>query len=148
MLSKGSRKMPSDERDLLTVLRAELSFALNGGYQNPTHAQWRPQFIFQDSPACLNHDPAQAPRPCGECVLMQLVPPEGRERKFPCRHIPLNPAGETIASFYRSGTPEELEAALIQWLRAAIHKLEQEKTLVTGGHEKEEVEGKAAGRSH
>jgi hypothetical protein len=140
--------MPSDERDLLTVLQAELSFALDGGYRNPIHAQWRPQFVFQDSPTCLNHDPAQPKRPCEECVLMRLVPPEGREGKFPCRHIPLNQAGETIDSFYRSGTPEDLEAALIQWLRATIHNLVQEKATVINRPERRKGEGKAAGSFH
>jgi len=79
---------------------------------------------------------------------MRLVPPEGRERKFPCRHIPLNESGETIDSFYHSGTAEELEGALIQWLSAAIQKLEQEKTNAISGLEGRKTEGKAAGSLH
>ncbi len=79
---------------------------------------------------------------------MRLVPPEGRATRFPCRHIPLNQAGETIDSFYRSGTPEDLEAALIQWLRATIQQLEQEKVNVISRPERRKVEGKAAGSLH
>ena len=66
-------------------------------------------------------------RPCSECVLMQLVPAESREGTVPCRYIPLNEHNETIQSLYQCGTPEELEAAVGEWLMNTIHKLELEK---------------------
>jgi hypothetical protein len=46
------------------------------------------------------------------------------QRKVPCRYIPLSNRGETVDSFYRSGTQEELELALRQWLAATIERLE------------------------
>ena len=58
---------------------------------------------------------------------MQLVPSECREQKIPCRHIPLGKHGETIDSFYRTGTQQELNEAMIEWLRDTIRKLELEK---------------------
>lgn len=118
--------MAKDVRDLLTVLRNELQFLEQGGYRHTARAAWRPHFIFQDSPTCLNFDPAAEPRPCSDCVLMQLVPEVPQGKRFPCRYIPLNDRGETIDSFYRSGTEEELEKNFGQWLRSTIERLEKE----------------------
>jgi hypothetical protein len=116
--------MGKDNRDPLTVLRSELEFLEKGGYRTTARADWRPRFLFQDSPTCLNFDSTQPPRPCSECMLMQLVPADEAKRKTPCRFIPLNDHGETIDSFYRSGTAEELESAFGGWLRATIKRLE------------------------
>ena len=128
--------MTNDRRDLLDVLKAELEFLDKGGYRHTARAAWRPQFMFQDSPSCLNFDPAQPRRPCSDCVLMQLVPEDLRSEKTPCRFIPLNEQGETIDSFYRTGTQEELEAAVAQWLKTTIDRLELKKaeTLRTSEH--------------
>ena len=120
--------MTNDKRDLLDVLKAELEFLEKGGYRHTARAPWRPQFIFQDSPTCLNFDPTQQPRPCSDCLLMQLVPEDLRSKKIPCRYIPLSEHGETIDSFYRTGTQEELEAAVAQWLKTTISRLEQVKS--------------------
>src|SRR5580692_6325663 len=120
--------MSSDKRNLLTVLEAELEFVEKGGYRNTSLSAWRPQFIFQDSPTCLNSNSAQPPKPCSECVLNQLVPADLRCRNIPCRYIPLNEQGETIDSFYRCGTREELESALRNWLCTTIQRLERAST--------------------
>jgi hypothetical protein len=117
--------MVSHEKDLLDVLRAELQFIKEGGYRHTARAPWRPHFMFQDSPTCLNFDPTQPPKPCSDCILMQLVPQDVQARKVPCRYIPLNEGGETIDSFYRTGTPQELEAAVVEWLKATIERLER-----------------------
>lgn len=127
--------MTNDKRDLLTVLKAELEFLDKGGYRHTARAAWRPQFVFQDSPTCLNFDSTRQPRPCSECVLAELVPEESAKKKIPCRYIPLNERGETIDSFYRYGTAEELEAALGPWLRQTIHRLEHEKRNCTAAGE-------------
>lgn len=124
--------MSKDNRDLLTVLRAELEFVEKGGYRTTARADWRPHFIFQDSPTCLNFDPLKATRPCVECALMQVIPAESAGRKVPCRFIPLNERGETIDSFYRSGTAEELEVALGNWLRKTIEQMETGKKPCAG----------------
>jgi hypothetical protein len=112
----------NDKPNLVEVLKSELEFLDRGGYRK---LSWRPQFIFEDSPTCLNYH-SQDQKPCSECVLMQAVPPEKREEKIPCRFIPLNEQGETIDSLYRSGTREELESALRYWLTREIEKLEKE----------------------
>jgi len=119
--------MTSDKRDLLTVLKRELDFLEKGGYRHTARAPWRPQFIFQDSPSCLNFDPAQTPKPCSDCLLAQLAPENFRNRNIPCRYIQLNDSGATIDSFYRSGTQKELEATFGQWLRITIQRLEEQR---------------------
>jgi hypothetical protein len=58
---------------------------------------------------------------------MQFVPPDKREEKIPCRFIPLNDAGVTVESFYRSGTQDELESALREWLISRIETAEHVK---------------------
>ena len=112
---------------MLTVLRSELEFLEKGGYHTTARADWRPRFIFQDSPTCLNVDPTQPSKPCTDCILTQLIPEDRRDNKIPCRYIPLSENGETIDSFYRAGTREELEAAVERWLKSTIARLEREK---------------------
>jgi hypothetical protein len=125
------------------VLKAELEFVEKGGYRNTDLSAWRPQFIFQDSPTCLNSDPAQPPRPCSECILNQLVPADLRRRNIPGRYIPLNEQGETIDSFYRCGTREELESALRKWLLTTIHRLKEAKTMEETGETEIHVRARA-----
>jgi len=65
--------------------------------------------------------------PCGDCVLIQLVPPEFRSAEIPCRHIPLDKSGETMDSLYRYGDQGEIEEVFGNWLRATIQRLEEER---------------------
>lgn len=119
--------MANDNRDLIQLLKAELAFLESGGYRQSLRTPWRPQFIFEDSPTCINYGQKHRFLPCSECPLMQFVPPDSREEKIPCRHIALNAEGYTIDTYYRIGTQEELEAALSSWLRETIRQLEQER---------------------
>jgi hypothetical protein len=115
-----------DKRDLIQVLRAELSFLEQGGYRKGARYPWRPNFIFEDSPTCINFHDQEHLHPCSECLLMHFVPDDRRDVRFPCRHIPLTSRGETVNSFYEWGTEDELEAALRSWLRQTIHLMESE----------------------
>jgi hypothetical protein len=117
--------MASKKRDLLEVLKLELEFLKGGGYRKGS--SWRPQFIFEDSPTCLNYDDPERKRSCSECVLMSLVPAEFREGKPPCHHISLNERNDTIQSLQQWSTPEELEDAVSEWLMDTIQKLECER---------------------
>jgi hypothetical protein len=114
----------NDKRKLLDLLRAELVFLEGGGYTDRARFPWRPNFVFEDSPTCLNFGIKEEPRPCSECLLMQFVPEDRRKLKYPCRQIPLTPAGESVAQFYECGTEKELEAALRGWLQGKIAELE------------------------
>lgn len=123
-------RLQKDERDLLDVLRFELQFLKDGGYGRSPRTPWRPQCIFEDSLTCMNFDSKENPAPCSECVLMQLVPPEQRAERIPCRHIPFNEFGETLESLYRNSTQPEIEEIEEEWLKAAIQRLEEERRAI------------------
>ena len=110
--------------DILELLRFELKFLEDGGYGRSPHTPWRPSYVFEDSPTCLNFDDASRPNPCNECFLMQFVPKERQEEGVPCRFIPLSEKRETVEDFYRSGTQIEMEGALKSWLRKEISRIE------------------------
>jgi len=112
--------MPKDSPDVVGLLKSELEFLEKGGYWKPSAHQ---QFIFQDSPACLNYGRLKDRSPCSECLLFGLVPLDHRNEKIPCWHIPLNEQGETIDSLYRWGTQEVIETAVSRSLRARIQEL-------------------------
>jgi len=114
-----------DDRDILQVLKAELAFVEKGGYRKEQRYPWRPNFVFEDSPTCLNFEGREKPHPCTECALIQFVSEDRRKTRFPCRHIQLTAKGETVNSFYEWGTEEEMEQALEHWLRRTIGELEK-----------------------
>ena len=137
--------MATDDRDPLEVLIAELEFLEKGGYTSSPKSPWRPRFVFQDSPTCPNYDRKQDLVSCKECILLHFVPPDSRNEKVPCRHIPLNTAGYTVDTFYRLGTQEELEEALAIWLRKTIYRLEHERADENREHKAARVKVSAAG---
>ena len=94
--------MQKDERDLLDVLKFELNFLEKGGYSRSSREPWRPVFIFEDSPTCMNYDCKDDPAPCNDCVLMQLVPPELRAGKLPAAKF--NSMHQGRRSIHSTGT--------------------------------------------
>jgi hypothetical protein len=122
--------MPTDNRNLLDVLKFELEFLEQGGYGRLPRESWRPRFVFEDSPTCMNFN-SKDREPCSECLLMQFVPEDARKEQTPCLHIPLSLSGETLENLYRTGTQLEIETALGDWLRTTIRRLEAEKAKQT-----------------
>jgi hypothetical protein len=119
--------MAQDGRDILDVLRFELSFLLDGGYGRSPNNPWRAPAIFEDSPICPNFcDPAR-PHPCDSCLLEQFVPDGQKAESVPCRFIPLTKDGRTVEDLYRTGSQLEMEEALGNWLRAQIERIERER---------------------
>ena len=118
--------MSKDEPNLVDVLRAELKFLQQGSYRHPRKNGWRPQLVFEDSPTCLNYNAPEKRADCSYCPLMQFVPPALRSAHTPCRHIPLNAAGETLENLYKSADQAEIEATVASWLRSVIQKIEAE----------------------
>ena len=119
--------MAQDGRDILDVLRFELSFVLDGGYGRSPHSPWRAPAIFEDSPVCPNFcDPAR-PHPCESCLLERFVPESQRRESIPCRFIPVTKDGQTVEDLYRTGNQAEMEEALANWLRVQIARIEQER---------------------
>jgi hypothetical protein len=119
--------MAQDGRDILDILRFELSFLLDGGYGRSPHAPWRAPAIFEDSPICPNFcDPAR-PHACEDCLLEQFVPDGQKTESVPCRFIPLTTDGRTVEDLYRTGSQVEMEEALANWLRSQIERIERER---------------------
>jgi len=123
--------MQKDNQDLLEVLRLELRFLHREGYGCLPRAPWRAPFIFEDSPICMNYGVLGNRAPCSECWLTQFVPAERQSDKTPCRHVPLNSAGQTLDTLYAfgAGKQREIEEALETWLMDTIHRLEQERSV-------------------
>jgi hypothetical protein len=115
--------MSDDPRDVLEVLRYELSFLEQGGYRAQKNALV-PVSLFQDSLSCINHGMPRRPHPCNKCLLWDFVPEQYRREDVPCHFIPLTPGGVTIET---RQSEEELEKNLKVWLRDTIAKLEQER---------------------
>ena len=113
-----------ENKELGKFLRAELSALESGQYGVSERQPWRARLVFEDCPCCPNFGKRERTVPCSQCALIDLVPKSRRREKVPCRFIPLNAKGETIDSLYRTGTEPELEAAMAEWLRKAIHELE------------------------
>jgi len=107
-------------QDRLRVLRNELEFLDRGGYRSPII--WRSPRIFEDSPTCPKDPWSTCPH--GDCVLLEFVLEESRRQTIPCRHIPLNESGETLATLYNTGTNEEIQLTLREWLLKRIAELE------------------------
>lgn len=127
--------MTTAEKSLAT-LQQELAFLDSGGYRRPigsrqplfcmeSQVEWRHPLFFEDSPSC----PKESYEMCTmerDCVLMDFVPREDHLQKVPCRHIPLNRRGDTIASMARAGaTNGQIEAGLRKWLVTTIDRLKE-----------------------
>jgi len=123
--------MDTDKRDVLEVLKFELSFLEDGGYGRSPRTPWRAPSIFEDSPICPNFSDPGRQHPCDHCLLMQFVPKEQQENAVPCRFIPLRENGQTVDDLYHTGTQVEMEEALAQWLRGQIQRIQQERGIAT-----------------
>jgi hypothetical protein len=60
-------------------------------------------------------------------MLIDFVPESMRNENVPCHHIPLSPAGETVATLDSRDQQQKLEEAVIVWLRAVIARMEKER---------------------
>src|SRR5947199_10649520 len=88
--------MSEDKRDILEILKAELSFIEKGGYGRSVRTPWKPTSVFQDSLSCINYGYPYRAHPCRECLLNDFVPEGARAEAIPCHHIPLDAEGETV----------------------------------------------------
>lgn len=121
--------MAQDDRDILEILKFELSFLEDGGYGRSPRTPWRAPAIFEDSPICPNFCDPGRPHPCENCLLEQFVPNGQKKEAIPCRFIPLTNDGVTVEDLYRTGSQIEMEEALAKWLREQIARIERERAL-------------------
>ena len=116
--------MAKDDRDILEVLKQEMSFIEEGGYGRSVRAPWLPKSIFQDSLSCLNYGYPYRAHPCSECRLLDFVGPEDRSQSVPCHFIPLNENGNTIEEFEMAGNESKMQSVVKSWLQGKISQLE------------------------
>jgi len=116
--------MTTNDRDLLELLKSELSFIEKGGYGRSVRAPWLAKSVFQDSVSCLNYGYPYRAHSCTECPLIDFVKPEGRSERVPCHFIPLNAAGKTIEELESEGNEVRLESTVKAWLRGKISQIE------------------------
>jgi hypothetical protein len=116
--------MTKDDRDILELLKSELSFIEEGGYGRSVRTPWLPKSIFQDSLSCLNYGYPYRAHPCAECHLLDFVRPEDRSQTVPCHFIPLNEAGNTIEELEMEGNEAKMESAVKSWLQGKISQIE------------------------
>jgi hypothetical protein len=115
--------MAQDLRDVLQILRFELNYLEQGGFDRD-RALLGIESPFRGTFACINFgNPLQA-HTCNECLLHQFIPEDKRTEEFPCHHIPLNASGETVAQLLQENDPQRLVTELEQWLRNTIARLE------------------------
>jgi hypothetical protein len=119
--------MAKDDRDLLELLKDELTFIQQGGYGRSVRTPWLPKSIFQDSLSCLNYGYPYRAHSCSECQLLEFVGPQDRSQTVPCHFIPLNESGTTIEELELEGTELKVESAVKHWLQAEINRLEAER---------------------
>jgi hypothetical protein len=117
--------MPKDQRDILEVLRFELNFLEQGGYERSIRTPWKWASTFEHSPTCPNFNKPERPYSCTDCQLIDLVPVSARGLDVPCHQIPIGPRGETVSTMEQEHDLLELEEALGNWLRATINDIEQ-----------------------
>ncbi len=118
--------MEFSRKELLARLRMEVLVLERGGYRSSPHQPHKRPRLLRDSVGCLNFALDQQQEPCSTCALIEFVPAEDRARPDPCRLIPLNAAGDSIASLETRGRHEEAEKLLLEWLRRTVARLEAE----------------------
>lgn len=117
--------MAGNHRDVIEILRYELNFLEQGEFARAI-GEGRASSPFQDTLSCLNYGDPLRPHACHECPLYEFVPEHARTEEAPCHHIPLDPAGRTIADFLKDKDAVGLERALKIWLRRTIAELKLE----------------------
>ena len=118
--------MTFDRRELIEQLKLEARVIESGGYQPSVREPRKELRIFRDSVSCPNLGVEEKMVPCAHCWLMEFVPPKYQNTADPCRYIPLNDRGDSIDSLEASGQREKVEAAMLDWIRTTIAKLEAE----------------------
>ena len=108
------------------MLKAELEFLRMGGYCHTSQVAWSPEFMFRDSSTWSEPRSRAASQTVQRLRDDSAHSAEFARRKKTCRFIPRMSA-ETLDSLYRSGTREQIEPAMAEWLKKTIAGLELER---------------------
>jgi len=115
--------MSKDLRNVLEVLRYELNYIEQGGFDRDRTSLGM-ESPFLGNFTCINFgDPLRA-HACRECSLHEFVPKDRQTEEYPCHYIRLSDSGETIAELIKKKDPKRLVVVLEHWLRTTIAQLE------------------------
>ena len=117
--------MATKLEEVLEILKHQKSILKDGGYGRSVRTPCKEERLFRDSVTCLHAGETLKSKPCDECLLSELVPPEYRDEEYPCHFIPLNERGDTIHSLEEAGRRDAAERALLDWFDSIIGQLEQ-----------------------
>ncbi len=78
--------------------QAGTRYLADGGYGRYLRTPWCRSTYFRDSITCPNVCELEKVHPCSDCFLIDYVHPKYRDLEIPCHFIPLNEAGDSIAS--------------------------------------------------
>lgn len=117
-----------DKKQMIALLEVEVGAIEAGGYGRSPRTPYQDKSIFRDSVACINHwlDPNHPADSCEGCILLNYVPGQYQDVQVPCHYIPLNQAGDTVATLEETGDRARLEKAVADWLRQLIQALKAE----------------------
>ncbi len=132
--------MTRDERDLLELLKTELSFIEQEGYGRSVRTPWRASSSFRDSLTCVNYALPEKAHPCSECHLIDFVPRDKQSEEVPCHFIPLNAEGDTVENL--EGNQAKLEESLKEWMRQKIREIEVQRENGSDGSSSPTVSGR------
>lgn len=119
--------MGIDKIEMIQQLKFEVEMIEKGGYHPSVREARREPEIFRDSITCLNVGLEEKEHACSSCFLSEFAPAEVRNSSGDiCHQIPLNEKGDTVESLKTEGDPYKLQAAVLEWLKKTIAKLEQE----------------------
>jgi len=116
-----------DKKGMIEALKLEIEFIQKGGYHPSVRDPHTQPRAFRDSISCLNLGLDEKKEPCTSCFLIEFVPPHLRQSDGDlCHKIPLNDRGDTVESLEREGNRDELQAAVLGWLKRTVARLEAE----------------------
>ena len=119
----GSVIMSQDLQEILQILRYELNYLEQGGFEREWEAHGTAS-PFLSSFTCVNFDDPLQSHACRECSLYAFVPEDKRAEEQPCHFIRLGAGGETMAELIALKDPRRLAIVLEHWLHANIARLE------------------------
>lgn len=115
--------MSSDARDVLQILRYELNYLEQGGFDRD-RALLGTESPFLGTFSCINFGDPLRTHSCRECSLHQFVPDDKKTEEIPCHYIRLNASGDTIAELIKKNDPRRVKTVLEHWLRSTIARME------------------------
>jgi hypothetical protein len=119
--------MGFDKRQMVEQLRFEIQMIEKGGYYPSVGDPRRDPEMFRDSITCLNVGLDEKEHACTSCFLSEFAPPELRNsNEDVCHKIPLNEAGDTVDSLKAEGASDEIQDAVLAWLKKTVAQLERE----------------------